>query len=38
MTVEGFRRRSREVSGHSLWLATRDREAEALRGIGMPAE
>jgi TolB-like protein/DNA-binding winged helix-turn-helix (wHTH) protein/Flp pilus assembly protein TadD len=38
MTVERFRRRSREVSGDPLWLATRDREAEALRGIGMPDE
>jgi tetratricopeptide (TPR) repeat protein len=38
MTVEHFRRRSREISGHPLWLATRDREAEALRGIGMPDE
>ncbi len=38
MTVEHFRRRSREISGHPLWLATRDREAEALRAVGMPEE
>jgi len=38
MTVERYRRRSREVSGHPLWVATRDREAEALRTIGMPDE
>jgi TolB-like protein len=37
-TVESFRRRVREVSDHPLWLATRDREAEALRAVGMPAE
>jgi TolB-like protein/DNA-binding winged helix-turn-helix (wHTH) protein/Flp pilus assembly protein TadD len=37
-TVESFRRRAREVSRHPLWLATRDREAEALRAIGMPED
>lgn len=38
MTVEVFRLQSRKASGHPLYLATRDREAEALRAIGMPEE
>jgi adenylate cyclase len=38
MTVERFRRRAREFSDHPLFLATCDREAEALRAIGMPEE
>ena len=38
MTVELFRRRARENSGHPLYLATCEREAEALRAIGMPEE
>ena len=38
MTVGRFRRVARESSAHPLWLATHDRQAEALRSLGMPEE
>jgi hypothetical protein len=38
MTVESFLRRAQEVSGHPLWVATAERQADALRAIGMPSE
>ena len=38
MTVEHFRRRARENTSYPLFLGTLDREAEALRMIGLPGE
>ena len=35
-TTEGLRRRWREWSEHPLFVATRDRQIEALRAIGLP--